>query len=106
MSDLTPEEQRAVEAACANWADACTDKVEREVYTRVRAEGYGDESAQAAVDYAQGYLDGYRRGVEAAMAQVGCPDREASVFDSDLECAQFDIRDRIRALLAQEESRG
>ena len=93
-SDLTPEEQRAVEAAVANWADACTDKVEREVYARVRAEGYGDESAHAASQHAAGYLDGdrdgYRRGVEAAANR--CVDEGVLWMATE-----------IRALLAQEE---
>lgn len=98
MSDLTPAEKRAVEATAAWLAHrkACNAFIDK----------HGDLEAGFHRGYLQGDRDGYRRGVEAALAKLGCPDREATVFDSEIECVRFDIRDHIRALLAQEESRG
>lgn len=102
MTDLSDEEKRAVEKACA-WdrnVRATLTPSEQRLVTGVKAQMVGrDIKAQivvggCAIGYLQGDRDGYRRGVEAAL-------HEAMMADSETEA-----RREIRALLAQEESRG
>lgn len=104
MTDLSEEEKRAVEAALA----ILQRPEDHQPLTNrlMLACNMAYHERTAVYGYLAGDRDGYRRGVEAALAKLGCPDREATVFDSEIECVRFDIRDHIRALLAQEESRG
>lgn len=89
MSDLTPEEARAVEAALA----ILERPEDHQPLTNrlMLACNMAYHERTAVYGYLAGDRDGYRRGVEAAL-------HEAMMADSIEEA-----RHEIRALLAQEE---
>ena len=95
---LTPEEQRAVEAACGySRQRQGRSRNEQEERISIKPNSLTRQPARVeafALGYLDGDRDGFKRGVEAAMRLAENNEQPALMWT------------RIRALLAQEEPRG